>query len=99
MLLLVSNCCTVDKLPKGVSVSYCKNKFSYEIRHPLVDTLNILSSIATVEPTEAQNNIGLPVEVTENNIELLVMVAQNKINLPIEVKPIVAQNKIICPLW
>ena len=30
---------SVDNLPKLVIVSCCKNMFSYEIRHPVVDTL------------------------------------------------------------
>ena len=44
--------------------------FSYEIRHPVVETLNLLSPVATVEPAEAQDNIEIPVMVAETNIEL-----------------------------
>ena len=76
---------SVDNLPKVVMVSCCKNMFSYEIRRPVVDTLNILSPVATVEPAEAQDNIELHVEVAENNIELPVMVAENNIELPVMV--------------
>ena len=102
---LSPNLCIVD-------ISFCKNMFSYEIRRPVVDTLNILSPVATVEPAEEQGNIELPVEVAENNIEIPVMVAETNIELPVMIaennielqllhivlEPIVAQYNIDLPI-
>ena len=65
---------------------------SYEIRCPVVDTLNILLPVATVEPAEAQDNIELPVEV----IEVPVMIAETNIELP--VSPLWHKITLICPL-
>ena len=68
--------------------------FSYEIRHPVVDKLNILSPVAIVEPAEAQNNIELSVEVEENSIEIPVMVAETNIGLPV----MIAENNVELPV-
>ena len=54
-----------------VDISFCKNMFSYETRRPVVDTLNILSPVATVKPAEAQGNIELPVEVAKITLKYL----------------------------
>ena len=84
----------VDNLPKVVIASCRKDMFSYEVRRPVVNTFDILSPVATVEPAEAQDNIEPPVELAENNIELLIVITINNIDLPIVVEPIVAQKTI-----